>query len=149
MGDPTLLGPAPWAVCGRCGGRLSGNRNAEGRYLCRDARRGGSSCPGISISMTRTDDLIPRAVWERALTLDPTEPEDLLQLRAVAKRFNKAQPSDADAASRRAAETAVADALASLEDLDTDRAAGAFPGDAGRTRYLRITWAGEAAEEDF
>lgn len=137
---PTLLGGADFFTCAGCGSRMGGDRRADGRgtYRCMAHRRGTAKCGGGAVAMGHTDAYLTRLVWDRATSLDPSDPADLATLRAVALRFNEAAVADPEADSaRRAAESVIVDAERALEQLDDDRAAGVFAGSSGTERYRR------------
>lgn len=137
---PTLLGGADFFHCAHCDGRMGGDRRTDGSgsYRCTAHRRGSARCEGAAVSMRHTDSYVTRLVWDRAMSLDPHDADDLALLRAVALRFNDATEADpATDSARRAAEAVIADAAQALTQLDEDRAAGVFKGTSGTERYRR------------
>lgn len=136
---PTLLGGSELLLCAGCGGRMAGDRRRDGRgtYRCARARRGSARCEGGAVAMAHADEHVARSVWDRLLSADLDDADDLELLRAVAERFNAREVDPELEAARATIESTLRDAEAALSQLDDDRAAGAFPGEAGRGRYLR------------
>jgi len=138
--EPTLLGGLQIFVCATCGGGMAGDRSTgkNGSYRCTAHRhKGPSVCPGNSVAMPYVDAYVEEVTRRELLALDPVEPGDRRRLEAIAVRYGEAHADPADVAARRIARATLEDAEAALDRLDDDRAAGAFPGDAGRSRYIR------------
>ncbi|MEJ5946190.1 recombinase family protein [Pseudokineococcus basanitobsidens] len=136
---PTLLGGSELLRCGSCGSRMAGDRRADGRgtYRCSLHRRGSSKCSGTAVAMRQADEYVVDEVWRRLAHADLEDPADVALVRAVAERYSASTTDPAAEAAARLAAASVADARASLERLDDDRAAGVFDGTSGTERYRR------------
>jgi DNA invertase Pin-like site-specific DNA recombinase len=137
--EASLLGAQGLLKCGECGGPMVADRRATGgAYRCSWHRTGKRpDCPGVSVSLPHTESWLVNAVFRRIAALDPEDEADLRLLAEVATRHG-AQTADPIAEAERSTLTAARDtALATLERLDDDRAAGLFDGELGAKRYAR------------
>ncbi|WP_419703768.1 recombinase family protein [Promicromonospora sp. NFX87] len=137
--EASLLGAQGLLKCGECGGPMVADRRATGgAYRCSWHRTGKRpDCPGVSVSLPHTESWLVEAVFRRIAALDPEDEADLELLVEVAARHG-AQTADPASEAERSTLTAARDsALATLERLDDDRAAGLFDGELGAKRYAR------------
>ena len=133
-----LLGGLDWVVCARCGGSLSGRREAGQRssYAC--SRQGvGRPCPGVRISMDRLEEYLVDVVAQSLHRITPHNTVAWEQLRSYARQLGLINPDPQLDAERDALRGLVSDAENSLDQLDDDRAAGMYPGELGERRYHR------------
>ncbi|KRC85211.1 hypothetical protein ASE25_19365 [Terrabacter sp. Root85] len=124
-----------------CGSRMGIDRRLSapggGAYRCMKARRGQTGCDGVAVAVRHSEAYVTGEVLRRLSHLDPEDEADAALLSAASERFAAKTTASADIEARSAAQRARAEALAALDRLDDDRAAGLFDGANGAERYAR------------
>jgi len=132
----SLLGGLPNVKCGNCGGKISANHNNAngGNYKCQqNTQKGRTACPGVSVTMNHADEYVSFRAQEAFFMAD----EDSPKMREIARLFNMGAVNPEIQRERDRLTAVIQDAQTALEELDADRIAGVFRGEAGTARYRR------------